>query len=591
MIYECKMQNAKCRIAPLSARVAQPFCILHFAFCISSLLHKRNLINLAKGGRPLHHLQQCRLSQEVHPFVFRGLLDLRGGAAVDDHAANTIREIEKFRDGGAAVESGTVAVDAAGALPERLAAIVVRVESRLDDERIRVADLVLALGADAAHQALGQHAVERGDEVVEVDLHVEEAAEDVDDVVRVHGGEDQVAGQRRLHRDRRRLLVADLADHDLVGVVAEDGPEAAREGEALLLVDGDLGDAAELVLDRILDGDDLVLGALDLRQRGVERGGLARAGRPGDQHHTVRLLDELAELQQHLVVEAEDVEPQVLELGVHRLLVENTDDRVLAVRGGDDADAEVDGAAGDAQLEAAVLGLALLGDVELGHDHDAADDRGVVALVDRVEGLVEHAVDAVLDDDLVVARLDVDVRGPALDSVEDDGVDQLDDRRRLLLGDRVDRQRLFALVVLADELHAEALGGLIEHALRRLRLLELVADGRRRGHLDPQRRAEEELELVELQHVRRVAHHDGDVPVLPFLRQELVADHQIERHGAEELVIDLEMLEVDVREAVLLGHPARARGLPQWVDLVERARISGHGDQLCPTLLSWKSGK
>ena len=233
--------------------------------------------------------------------------------------------------------------------------------------------------------------------------------------------------------------------------------------------------------------------------------------------------------------------------------------RVLAVRGGHDGDAEVDGAAGDAQLEAAVLRHALLGDVELRHDLDAADDRGVMALVDRLERFVEHAVDAVLDDHLVVARLDVDVRGAALDGVEDDGVDQLDDRRRLLLRDRVDRQRLFALFVLADELHAEAFGGFVEHALRRLRLLQLVADRGGRGHLDLQRRAEEQLQLVELEHVGRIADHDGDVPVLAPLRQELVADHQVERDVAEELVIDLEVLQVDEREAVLLGHALRAR--------------------------------
>src|SRR5438874_2220178 len=140
MIYECRMQNAECRMAAPLARSAQPFCILHSAFCISFLLDKRHLINLAKGGRPLHHLQQRRLAQEVHPFLFGGLLDLRGGTAVENHAANTIREIEKFRDGGATVESGAVAVDAAGPFPERLAAVVARVEARLDEERIGVAD-------------------------------------------------------------------------------------------------------------------------------------------------------------------------------------------------------------------------------------------------------------------------------------------------------------------------------------------------------------------------------------------------------------------------------------------------------------------
>ena len=67
-----------------------------------------------------------------------------------------------------------------------------------------------------------------------------EAADDVEHVVGVHGGEHQVAGERRLHRDLGGLRVADLAHHDLVRVVAQDRAQAAREGEALLLVHRDL---------------------------------------------------------------------------------------------------------------------------------------------------------------------------------------------------------------------------------------------------------------------------------------------------------------------------------------------------------------
>ena len=65
-----------------------------------------------------------------------------------------------------------------------------------------------------AHQALGEDAVERGDEVISLDAHVEEAAEHVDHVVGVDGGEDQVAGERGVDGDLRGFLVADFADHD-----------------------------------------------------------------------------------------------------------------------------------------------------------------------------------------------------------------------------------------------------------------------------------------------------------------------------------------------------------------------------------------
>ncbi len=50
----------------------------------------------------------------------------------------------------------------------------------------------------------------------------------------------------------------------LVGVVAQDGAQAAREGQPLFLVDGNLRDAANLVLDRVFNGDGLVFVALDL---------------------------------------------------------------------------------------------------------------------------------------------------------------------------------------------------------------------------------------------------------------------------------------------------------------------------------------
>ena len=112
-------------------------------------------------------------------------------------------------------------------------------------------------------------------EAVGVHAHVQEAAQHVEHVVGVHGGEHEVAGQRGLHRDLRRLAVADLADHDLVGVVPQDRAQAACEGQALLFVDRDLQHAGQLVFDRVFDRDDLVAAGVDLGDRGVQRGGLA----------------------------------------------------------------------------------------------------------------------------------------------------------------------------------------------------------------------------------------------------------------------------------------------------------------------------
>ena len=62
------------------------------------------------------------------------------------------------------------------------------------------------------------------------------------------------------------------------------------------------------------------------------------------------------------------------------------------------------------ELDAAVLRQALLGDVQLGHDLQARDDRRLEVLdLRRDRGFHQHAVNAVADAQLVLERLDVDV--------------------------------------------------------------------------------------------------------------------------------------------------------------------------------------
>ena len=104
---------------------------------------------------------------------------------------------------------------------------------------------------------------------------MQEAAKDVHHIVGVHRGEDQVAGEGGLDGDLGRFLVANLTHHDLVGVVAKNRAQPPGKGEALLDIHRDLGDTGQLILNRVLDGNDLVLFALDLRQGRVEGGGLA----------------------------------------------------------------------------------------------------------------------------------------------------------------------------------------------------------------------------------------------------------------------------------------------------------------------------
>ena len=66
-----------------------------------------------------------------------------------------------------------------------------------------------------------------------------------------------MAGQRRLHGDLSCLLVANFADKNYIGVVAQNRAQPAREGQPGLFGDLNLIDSFELIFDRIFDGDDL----------------------------------------------------------------------------------------------------------------------------------------------------------------------------------------------------------------------------------------------------------------------------------------------------------------------------------------------
>ena len=123
----------------------------------------------------------------------------------------------------------------------------------------------------------------------------------------------------------------------------------------------------QLVLDRVLGGDDLRFVALDLQQRAVERGALAGAGRAGHQDDPVRQADQLAGTGRRGPASM----PSFASENCIAPLSSNPQHDAFAVDHRDHGDADVDLAAGHAQLDAAVLRQAPLGDVQPRHDLQA----------------------------------------------------------------------------------------------------------------------------------------------------------------------------------------------------------------------------
>src|SRR6266849_142506 len=464
-------------------------------------------------------------------------------------------------DGSAPLEAGAGALDAALTLIERYLSPGLGVEPARFEHLGWVMDGCAAGITDQPDQPLRQNAVQRRYEVVGLDAHVQEAAQHVHDVVGVNSGENQVTGECRLDGDLRGLVIADFAHHDLVGIVAKDGAQAARKGQTLLLVDGNLRDSPDLILDRVFNRDDLVFVVLDLINGGVKRGRLAAAGRPGNEHHPVRLLDVAAEPAQVEFVEAHHVERKLAELFAHRLFVEHAEYGIFAMDRGHDRNAEVDGARVVLHPETAVLGHAAFGNVELAHHLDTGNDGGVVLFPDGRHGVGEDAVNAELDDHRIVAGLDVDVAGSPLERGEDRRSDQADDRahvarrrRQLVDGDSL----VIARFVFADHVEREAFAGIFQNALRLLRLFENFGDLLEGRNLGDDPFAKQQADLVDHHQLTGIGNGNRQTPVRCFLqRDEVIPEHQVHRDLLEQIVVQLEVAQIDELAAVPAGNVAR----------------------------------
>ena len=131
-------------------------------------------------------------------------------------------------------------------------------------------------------------------------------------------------------------------------------------------------------------------------------------------------------------------------------------------------DAQIDGAPADRKVDAAVLRQTRLGNVQAAHDLHAADERGREVQRRRLQ-LVEHAVHAIANLELVLERLQVDVGRAVADGLVEDVVEQLAHGRRV--------RHLLGVLEVGHAGGPDALSRLL--AARDAVLLDLLQD---RGH-------------------------------------------------------------------------------------------------------------
>jgi hypothetical protein len=173
---------------------------------------------------------------------------------------------------------------------------------------------------------------------------------------------------------------------------------------------------------------------------------------------------------------------------------------------------------------------------------------------------------AVAHAEIVLVRLEVNVAGPLVDRLDQDLVDQLDDRGflghlNIEIG-RIDRCLINDLDILA--LGDHLVDDIATHPIERLdELVDLSLGGQDR--LD--RLTDDSLNLIEREDQIRIRCRDADAAAIAADGHDLVPVDQTAGHEGEHFLIDIGFAEVDQRDRELLaedlehiafGHHAKA---------------------------------
>ena len=401
---------------------------------------------------------QGRATQRPDPVFFGLFRDLHGVAAFEDDPADGFGHRHDLVDADAALVAIVALLAADRAEDAQATANILFAEAFQQQGVVGNIPQFLALFAEAAGQALGDDQVHRGGDGIRLDAHVDHARQGARRIVGVQGGEHQMPRLGGLDGRLGSLQIADFADHDHVRILAQEGFQGRSEGQPHLGIDVHLVDAGHVDFDRVFAGRDVaVFGVQDI-DAGIERHGLAAAGRTRDEDHAVGFGQRI-----QIKLALEVFVTEHLDAELRRGRVEDTQHDLLAKQRRAGVDAKIDGAVfRQPQLDAPVLRHATFGDIQPRHDLETR--RDLVGQCERRRShLLQHAVEAGTHPVVLLVGLEMDVRGAALDRIEHDLVDEAHHRgvfdvvTRHIVGDHVvvaaDLQAFEVEVVLVKARH------------------------------------------------------------------------------------------------------------------------------------------
>lgn len=281
---------------------------------------------------------------------------------------------------------------------------------------------VAAMGAQAPHQTLGKDKDDLPGQQRRAKPQIDKTGNRTKGVGGVKCRQNPVAGHCRAHCHAGGFLVAHLANQQHVRVLPQDGADAIGIGHVARPPQIALSHPGQFIFDRLFQRHDVEFGGVERAEQCIERGGLAAAGRSGDNHDALRPRDQPLQRRHHGIAQTQraDVEQSAR-------TVEDAQDKVFAVDGRVDRGAEIDISPGNGQREPAILGAIAFGNVHARHDLQAGDDcRPVVGM--QAADLDQYTVDAIAQAHERAFRLEMKVGCPALDGIDQQRVHELRDR-------------------------------------------------------------------------------------------------------------------------------------------------------------------
>jgi len=221
---------------------------------------------------------------------------------------------------------------------------------------------------EPAHETLRDDSDQGRSQQVARHPELEQTSHRFKGAVGVNCRQHQVASNRGANGDRRTLFIADLAEQDHVGVLAQHGPQGGGEVKPYCPSHRDLDNVGYRILNRVLERDDVTSDSIDLAQKGIQRCGLAGSGWTGSQDHSLRLLDKRGDPRL-----AASVETELEEIERTTAARQQANDDLLSMLGRQRRDAEIHGAVAMFSARTPVLWAASLGYVHAGHDFQPGD--------------------------------------------------------------------------------------------------------------------------------------------------------------------------------------------------------------------------